>query len=1043
MEFLERWEALDVSERRDLFGSAGTGTAADPGDRRRATATQGAILGLELEAGEVSPYTIGYAFDLSGPYDDQRLVETVNATVRHHAILRTRYLIDDRGQVMSELSDEEFAVVVEDVVSADARVAELAAAPLGTSEGVVAIDTVFSAWLLRASGSTPDVLVLKAHHIAVDGQSMGALVDEIIARYAGTYADEGTDQFRGLQEAGVVSEADLSESAERWWRDYLGTAAAAMLPTEATPTTSNRFIGGHRSFLVPARTWRGAVEAAGEAGAGAAALSLLVVAAVVARYTGDWDANLGLSVAGRSSARVMSVIGPFADSVPVRVELDPRERAVDAASRLVDGPGNGRLEHEAPFSRIVRALQPPRREGHNPIYNVLVTLDAEDGPKERQVVPGVTFVRRELLNETARVPFQVTVSSPTGQGTRLRLDYARGYYSDAFMEQVGRDLVQGFADLADGVRVGDLGRRDPGGLLVGAETSRSGDVVDRFWESVDVRGEQAAVRRGDEVLSYRELAAAARELAAELTEAQAGVAVVSVEHGADLVVTLLACLISGTAYVPVSSDLPPLRVEAMSRVTCADTAIRGSVPGGFTVSPWPGREPESRKPQAMTGAYAMFTSGSTGEPKAVWVGREALSHYCGAAEDAGLVRPDERVLALTSPTFDISIDELLLPLLVGATTVFSGNGPGLLGVSEAVTLVNSGGVDVVHGTPSLMLALIADGWDPAAQVRRIVVGGERLVPEVAEQLLGRSSEVLNVYGPTEATVWATAARLDVAAGNPPLGAPLAGYRIRVVAPHGGAEVAAGEVGEVLIGGPALAEGYGNAPELTAERFPDLDGERWYVTGDLARVVAGSLHFVGRRDSQVKVRGHRLELGELETVASSLPGVIGAAAAADDDQVFVLVRGAVDESTLRAEFAARLPRAVQPDIVGVTADPLPLTPNGKLDRAAVKREALRVAVVTAEHQTALSSLDSSAPEDPERAEFESWVKERWEMMLQRPLTRTSNLFDSGGHSLLLARTAAMARSELGLRVPISDLYSNPSPAGVAALLHLEALRVLSN
>lgn len=1038
MDFLEQWEARGAAERRSLFGSVRDAVADDPGGLVPATATQKAILSLELEAGDVSPYTIGYAFDLRGGYEPERLIEAVESAVGHHAVLRTRFEVSEHGDVLSYLHDDEGTVTVETVADIEARLDELAAAPLDVESG-----EVFAAWLLRTDDDHPDALVLKAHHIAVDGQSLAVLIDEILARYSEQPVEELPDQFRGLQVAGVVDAAnELSEDAEAWWRAHVGFAAVSMLPPDRPPGSASRFIGGHQRFEVPASVWRDAAAVTAATGTGAAVLGLLVIGAVTARYSGQWDATYGMSVAGRSTGRLLRVVGPFADSVPVHLDLDPAQTPSSALRQLATGPANGHLPYESPFSAIVQALQPPRRDGLNPLYNVLVTVDAQAVDDVMDVVPGFAVCRRELTNGTARVPFQVTVGAPTDAGITLRIDYATAYYTDEFITRIGRDLVEAFAGVAHDIALGDLGRRDAGEVLVGAELDLADDVIESFRASVARWGDRPALRRDQTVITYRELSERAETLGRLLTEHGARVAIVDVDHGPDLTVALVGCLLSGTAYVPASADLPTGRIDAMSRITEADTLLAVASDGFVVRSLRAGASGEDTSELRGQRAYAMFTSGSTGEPKAVWVGRAALSHYAAAAVAAGLIRPGDRVLALTSPTFDISMDELLVPLTVGGTTVFGRNGAGLLGVGDAVDALNAGDVDVVHGTPSLMRALIAEGWEPAARRPRVVVGGERLSASLAGELLRRAAEVRNVYGPTEATVWATVATVGASVGDPLIGGPLPGYRIRLAAADPERDVAPGEVGEILIGGPALADGYGGSPDAAVARFRKIKGERWYLTGDLARVVGDSLRFLGRRDEQVKVRGHRIELGELEAIAKTVPAALDAAAASDGERLFLLVRGAAKKAALAQAFAARLPRPVRPDVVCVTTEPLPLSTNGKLDRSAVQRAVERLAAAEDAAGPSDVRVDSPAhPADEDLAEFEAWVTERWEIMLRRRIGRTSNLFDVGGHSLVLARTVAMARDQLGLTLSISDIYADPTPAGVSARLRDEALRVL--
>lgn len=1045
MDFLQRWESKSLDDRRSAFGIEPQTTLDDPGSVVPVTPTQEAILASEAEAAPLSPYTLTTAFDVNGAVDVDLLARAVEETLKAHSVLNTAYRSTVAGSESYLVAAAEVEVVRD--VDLDAWTCRIASEPIDPHAGPCA-----KAWVLQApnagsrapDGAVSTSLVVKTHHVVADGQSIATVAEQICARYDGR-AIEMSDHFRGLVHAGTVStDEEPSDQALTWWREHLGSATPAHFPPDRpSRNDASRFRGGHRSFRVDETAWTASIAAAGRESAGPSALLMLAVAAVCGRYSGEWDTVVGLSVSGRRSARLSSTVGPFADSLPIRVELDPTESASAALARVAAGPASGNVEHEVPFSSLVRALSPRREGGLNPLYNVLVTTDAADS-QPLSLAGGASMAPRPVMNDTARVPFQVTAANtPTG-GVDLRIDYAESMFTTEFIEQIGDDLVQAFSDVACGGSVGDLGRRDSGADLGSVDAEPAVDVDELFLRSVEEMGEQIAVERGQVRLTYTEVADRVARLRAELLECGAATALVTAEHGPDLVVALLGCLAAGVAYVPVSDSLPDSRVEAIRSKARTDVEI-GSGADGLRVAPRmnSGTEPKLSPERA----YAMFTSGSTGEPKAVWVGREALAEHVRAASKAEFVRAGERMLALTSPTFDISIDELLLPLVCGASIVFPEGGHGLGGVSDAVAEIRRGNVDVVHGTPSMMAALFAEGWGPESKVARVIVGGERLGLSMAKELLLRSRDARNVYGPTEATIWATQFRLrDDLAADPPIGTPLPGYVVRLVSSSRTEPVAPREVGRVLIGGPALAHGYGEQPALTAEKFVVAEGVRWYDTGDQAKVVDGQVVFLGRSDEQVKVRGHRVELGEYETIASAVAGAGPAAAACDGERVYLLVKGSPDPSALHAAFS-RMPRAIRPDVVTVTADAVPLTPNGKVDRLAVIAAAKASAAsswdleVGTEASTGVAAEDES-PVDDDLAELERWVLELWDMLLQRSVSRTANLFDEGGHSLILARTVAAARSDLGVSLRMSEMYDDPTAAGIALRLKTAALAELS-
>ncbi|MFE6648216.1 AMP-binding protein [Nocardioides sp. NPDC057772] len=1041
MDFLQRWESKPLDDRRSAFGIEPTTTLDDPGSAVPVTPTQAAILASEAEAAPLSPYTITTAYDVTGVVDADLLARAVEETLKAHPVLNTAYQATAAG-IESHLMPAAAVEVVRDV-DLDTATHRIASEPIDPRTGPCT-----KAWVLQvanAASRAPDgdmstslALVVKTHHVVADGQSIATVAEQVCARYNGGSIDT-SDQFRGLVQAGVVStDEEPSDEALTWWREHLGSATPAHFPPDRPAgNNASRFRGGHRSFRVDEAAWAKSIAAASRESAGPSALLMLAVAAVCGRYSGEWDMVVGLSVSGRRSARLSSTVGPFADSLPIRVELEPTESVSDALARVAAGPASGNLEHEVPFSSLVRALRPRRESGLNPLYNVLVTTDAA-GPQALALAGGGSMAPRPVMNDTARVPFQVTASNTPNGDVELRIDYAESMFTPQFIEQLGHDVVQALSDVARGGAVGDLGRRGSAADLGTVNADPAVDVDELFLQSVEVMGDEVAVEKGQVRLTYAEVADRVARLRAELLECGAATALVTADHGPDLVVALLGCLSARVAYVPVSDSLPDSRVEAIRIKAQTDVEI-GSSSGGLRVTPHANGAVEWTDPnRPLERAYAMFTSGSTGEPKAVWVGRSALAEHVRAASKTEFVRAGERMLALTSPTFDISIDELLLPLVCGASIVFPEGGHGLCGVSDAAAEIRRGNVDVVHGTPSMMAALFAEGWGPESKIARVVVGGERLSQSMATEVVRRSRDARNVYGPTEATIWATQFRLrDDLAADPPIGTPLPGYLVRLVSSSNTEPVAPREVGHVLIGGPALALGYGEQPALTAEKFVVTEGVRWYDTGDRAKVVDGQIVFLGRSDDQVKVRGHRVELGEYESIASAVAGVGAVAAACDGERVYLLIKGSPDPTVIRGAFS-RMPRAIRPDVVAVTADPMPLTSNGKIDRRAVIVAATAGETPSASSSTPAAGADVSTVVDDDVAEFEQWVLELWDMLLQRSVSRTANLFDEGGHSLILARTAAAARSDLGVSLRMSEMYDDPTAAGIALRLKSAAL-----
>jgi amino acid adenylation domain-containing protein len=555
-----------------------------------------------------------------------------------------------------------------------------------------------------------------------------------------------------------------------------------------------------------------------------------------------------------------------------------------------------------------------------------------------------------------------------------------------------------------------------------------------------------AVVAGDEALTYRDLDARADRLAARLVDA--GVRAESMvgvlqQRSIDLVVALIAILRAGGTYVPLHAAHPVERMRQMlddagARLLLVDRATRPLAPRSPARLLDVADQPASVAPHAHVDAaqlaYVMFTSGSTGRPKGVAVSQRSVAHFANDpcwrdSSSAG------RVLLHSPYAFDLSTYELWVPLLNGGQVVVAPPGP--VDATVLRTLIDRYGLTAVSLTAGLFGAIADAAPEVFAPLREVSMGGDVVNPAALARVREHCPDTVlrHMYGPTETTLIATYAvlRPDWTPDRPaPLGRPRAGMRVHLLDPRC-APVPSGTAGEIYIGGPGVARGYLNRPALTAARFvPDpfgAPGDRMYRTGDLARQRPdGDLEFLGRADEQVKVRGYRVELGEVEAALAHHPGVrqvaVTAAGREGDRRILAYVVPGPDAAPpgeLRADLGRSLPDYMVPAAI-TYLEALPLTPNGKVDRRTLSAR-----------PAAVPANGPAVGREP-RTPRESRLCALYAEVLEVPRVGIDDsFFELGGNSLLALRLVGRLRTELGVELPVRRLFTAPTPAGLLAAL----------
>ena len=1042
--------------------------------RRKLSYAQSRLWFLDrLEPGNAA-YNVATALRLSGDLDGPALGRALSELERRHEALRARFVPGPDGpeQLFDPprsrvLETEDLTGGAEPWREARRRVAEEAGVPFDLERG-----PLWRARLLRAGGSE-NILSIVLHHAVTDGWSMDLIVRELATLYAAftegrespladlpiQYADWAAWQRAWLE--GGELDRQLA-----YWRRELDGVEPLEIPTDRPRPSRRGLRGASFGFAIEPEDAAALTRLARSEGATLFHLLLACFQALLARHAGVEEVVVGTPVANRSLEEAEPLVGCFANTLPVRTQVEPGMTLRALVQRVRDKTLDACAHQDVPFESIVEALDLRRDLSRNPLFDAMFVLQHAGA-----LVAAVGGLRVEPLPaDTGATPFDLTLAmAESGQGIFGSLLYD----ADLFDAATAQRFVGHFGELARALA------RNPdtplGEVELGSSAERAledatnataiarpeGLVHALVEEQAAATGSAFAVVDEEGRLTYAEIEAFSNRIARRLRRAgvgpESGVALLAGRTAASIA-GMLGIFKSGGMLVPLEASLPRARLAAMLagagvRAVVAERGMEAALPAlGLPVVrldapdlPFESADALERLARPANAAYVIFTSGSSGEPKGVVVEHRAIADRAITSADHYHLGPGDRVLHFLSPVFDAALDEILPTLASGAAIVVH---PDPRGETPAGLLDRCGrdGVTVAHLPVGLLHELADDlerrrGTLPPA-LRLLVTGGESPSGTRIAALLRASSgrlRIQNAYGPTEATVQATAHEVTSADGawDPvPIGRPLANTTVHLL-DSGLRRVPVGAVGEVAIGGATLARGYAGRPAETALAFlPDPfspeAGARLYHTGDLARRLPdGRLVFVGRRDGQVKLRGFRVELGEIQSALLRLDGVREAAAAVCDGGAgaalvayIVPTEGTWPEpERIRAALRETLPDYMVPAMV-VVLPRMPLTPTGKVDRKSLPPPG-----------------KSGLPREPvaPRDDLEGTLARLWgETLGHAEGGVEANFFEAGGNSLLAVRLVAAIRRELGAELPVAALFREPTVAGLARLLRSPAL-----
>ncbi|WP_051060571.1 non-ribosomal peptide synthetase [Nocardiopsis baichengensis] len=1019
-------------------------------------------------------YNLCGAVRLDGPLDPVRLERALRRAVDRSEVLRTTYRADGAGGV-EQVPAERYRLEVPVADSAAAgdrerrRAAEAGAVELGSAAFDLESEIPVRARLLRFA---PDAhaLLLAVHHIAFDDTSWGLLLEEIAEGYADGGAASPPPPLQYADYAhwqNTTLEQGRADEALAYWRSRLDPVPVPpALPTDLSRGPGPATGGLRRGRALPASTAAGLRALASAEHTTVATLVLALWKVLLHHYSGATDIVVGSPVVDRDRPELERLIGNLGNTLALRTEVDPDAPFRQVLARVARTCTDGYSHQELPFDRLVEEVRPPREPGRTALFDAVFSYVA--APPRTAEAAGVRFTELPVYDGTARFDLVLEAAEAAEGGLELSVTARDDLFVPATAERIlGHMETLAAAVCADpGRRARDLPLLTAAEQELIAEWSRGpkeGDQTEPLARMVERQaartpGAPAVVARG-RTLTYAELDGAADRLAARLAALGAGperTVGVHLHSSPELVVALLAVLKTGAAFIALDPGWPRARLVGVAGqarpvavVTAADSPLDAGMPqvdaadasdasdasdaagGAGTEDGGAGAGSVRRGPpraRMENAAYIVYTSGSTGAPKGAVIRHQAICNRLPWQAAMLGLGPDDAVLHKAPMSFDISVNEIFLPLVVGARLVVADPG-GHGDAAHLLDLIERERVTFVYIVASMLDAMLdrGDFFRATRSLRHVWCGGEALTPTLYARFRERSAATMyHGYGPAEATIGVACRvyRDEPATGGITMGRPNPDTRIHVL-DRRLRPVPVGVPGEIHIGGTPLARGYVGDPVRTAERFtadPFEPGARLYRTGDLARLRPdGQIEFLGRADNQVKVRGHRIELEEVEAALGRCRGVRQGVAAVHRDRIAAYCApehgAAPTADQVRRELRSALPESMVPATV-TFLDPLPLTPSGKVDRAALPAP----------------GPDRPSGAAPPRDGYERAVADAWCAALGAERVGVhDNFFDLGGHSLLLVRVQALLKDRLDRDVSMVDLYSHPTVAALAAHL----------
>ncbi len=991
---------------------------------------------------ESTAYHIAMAVRILAPVDQPALESALQTIVDRHESLRTVFVVDETGilgQCISSHAPVSFEVIdVSNLADEEVewRVTSAFRAPFDLTAG-----PLFRAHFFT-DRSARQVLLIAAHHLVFDALSLLTVFTELLELYASgregrehkllpvvaEYRDFVTWQAKTA--AGPEGAAHLA-----FWRAELESAPTVLdLPTDHPRPL--RASGEGSSLWFP--VGEDLMDRLRLLAAGLEVNSVDIFAAawhiLLHRYSGQDDLLTGFVTGGRPGLRYARTTGAFSNTIVLRAQPDRDATIADFLRRQHCRLAECLKHQDYPFVRVVEGCAVERLPGHMPLVQVLFNyfMSRSSGISELLVtghraarVESEAFPMESWGLKQEGIEFDLMLDVADGKHCWMRIRFDSDIFEESTIHRLSRWYVRVLQSMAEnaGQKISAIDLTPEYALHRPVRKPSDATALSLVESQCAASPARTAVIGETGRVTYGELDRAAASIAAYLRQRgvrKGDLVGVSLPRSAYLPAALLAVWKAGGAYVPLDPDFPRARLDLI-----LEDAEPGFVLDAAEFPRALAAEPAEFSESAAGSdlAYVLYTSGSTGKPKGVEISHDALANFLLSMRRTPGICRDDVLLAVTTFAFDIAALELFLPLSTGAAVIVATRETVRDG-KRLASEIERHGVTLMQATPASWRLLIDSGWSGAQRLKALC-GGEAWTAQLAEQLLPRVDSLWNMYGPTETTVWSTVHRVGPADNPIPIGSPIDNTELYILDSNMH-PVPRGAAGELHIGGAGLARGYRNLPELTCARFvtnPFAAGERLYKTGDLCRESAdGSIHFLGRLDEQIKLHGHRIEPGEIETALMRHPTVSQAAVVLGDKRLIAWLVPASGstlppDGVLREYLAQLFPEYMVPSAFGHLQE-LPETPNGKTDRAALRL--LDAPATRAEREYI-------APRTP----TEILVATLWEEILKTPRVGVNDRFDElGGDSLSFALMTLKAGKKLGASIPVRIDARTLTVAGLA-------------